>query len=816
MNQQAQASSTLPGHAQTVIIGGGMLGVGLAYHLAKEGWTDVVLLEKGELTSGSTWHAAGLIGHFIGSLNMARVHLYGAELYQTLEAETGQATGWHGTGSVRLATNSDEVDWFHQVKGQLDYIGAECHIVSPEQVRELFPLAETDGVILGAWTPQDGHTDPSMTCNAMATAARSHGARLSRHTRVTGITQAAGGEWLVDTDKGVIRCEHLVNAAGSFACQVAAMSGLELPIVNMIHQYLVTEGLDEVRALDKELPVMRDPRASCYYRQERDGLIIGPYEKAEARPWGLEGIDWGFDQELLPPEMERLEPWLELAIQRIPAFGKAGIKRVVNGPITHTPDGNFLLGPAPGLVNYWLAAGSSIGITQGAGAGKYLAQWMMHGQTEINMASFDPRRYGSWANGQYAVDKSIEEYQHMYDLFYPGESRPAGRPVRTTPLYEQFVKADVSLGQVYGWERAQWFPKPGETENLSFRHNNSFEAVAAECQAVRERAGVLDLSSFSKYDISGPGAAAFLDRLCANHLPRRQGGVILTTMLTELGGIECEATITRMADDHFYMLSAATAERHDLDWLQQHLHAEEKVSIANRSDDFGVLVLSGPKSREILQLLTDADLSNSALPWLRGQEMTVAGIDCRVLRVSYVGELGYELHHPMDRMLDLYNALMQAGEAHGIANYGTYAVNSMRMEKAYRAWGTELTTEITPLEAGIGGFVDFSKDFTGRAAVEQRRKDGLQLQLLYLSVEAGDNDAVGNEPVYSGNEIVGITTSGGYGHTTGMSLAFAYVEPAYANEKAELEIALLGDRRKVKILCEAVYDPGNERLICRE
>ncbi len=815
MSHAEQTSSGLPSHAQTVIIGGGMLGVGLAYHLAKEGWNDVVLIEKGELTSGSTWHAAGLIGQFIGDMNMARIHLYGSDLYKNLEAETGQATGWHGTGSVRLATNQDEVDWFHLVKGQLDYIGAECHIISPEQVRELFPIADTEGVILGVWTPQDGHTDPASTCNAMAAGARTHGARFIRHNRVTDIKQTANGEWLVETEKGAIRCEHVVNAAGSFACQVAEMVGLELPIVNMVHQFLVTEGIAEVRALDKELPVMRDPRSCCYYRQEQDGLIIGPYESAGAKPWGLDGIDWSFDQELLPPDIERLEPWLELAIKRLPVFGNAGIKRVVNGPITHTPDGNFLLGPAPGLVNHWLACGSSIGITQGAGAGKYLAQWMMHGQTEINMAGFDPRRYGSWANGQYAIDKSVEEYQHMYELYFPGESRPAGRPVRVTPLYEQFTAADACMGNVYGWERVQWFPKAGETEHLSFRHNNSFAAVAEECRAVRERAGLLDLSSFSKYDISGAGAEAFLNRLCANKLPRRQGGVILTTMLTTLGGIESEATITRMGDNQFYVLSAATAEMHDWDWLQQHLADDEDVEIVNRTDDLGVLVLSGPKSREILATLTEADLSNKALPWLRGAEMRVAGIECRVLRVSYVGELGYEFHHPMNRMLELYNAIMAAGEAHGIANYGTYAVNSMRMEKAYRAWGTELTTEVTPLEAGIEGFVDFSKDFIGKDAVEKRRADGLVLKLLYLSVEAGDNDVAGNEPVYSGDKIVGITTSGGYGHTTGLSLAFAYVEPEFANAEAGLEIALLGDRRKTQILTEAVYDPGNERLICR-
>ena len=426
--------------ARVVIIGGGAMGVGLLYHLVKEGWTDSVLVEKGELTSGSTWHAAGLIGHFIGNLNMAKIHLYGADLYQKLEAETGQATGWHGCGSVRLATNDDEVDWFRQMKGLLDYVGAECHLIGPNEIRQLHPLVDVEGVRLGAYTPKDGHTDPASATNSMAAGARQGGAEIYRHTLVTDTRRLPGGEWEVVTDKGSIVCEHVVNATGSFAPQVARWVGLEVPIVNMVHQYLVTENLDEVRDLGREPPVVRDPRASCYYRQEQDGLLIGPYEMENAEAWGLDGIDWSFDTELLPPDIDRLATSLEWAAKRIPAFEHAGIKRIVSGPITHCPDGNFLLGPAPGLRNYWMCCGASIGITQGPGAGKYLAQWMVHGQTEINMLGFDPRRYGEWSAGRYTLDKSIDEYQQMYQVAYPGEYREDGRPVKTTPIHDKLKR----------------------------------------------------------------------------------------------------------------------------------------------------------------------------------------------------------------------------------------------------------------------------------------------------------------------------------------------------------------------------------------
>ncbi len=800
-------------HARVVVIGGGAMGVGLLYHLTKEGWSDVVLVEKGELTSGSTWHAAGLIPHFIGSLNLAKIHFHGSELYKSLEAETGQATGWHGCGAVRLATNRDEVDWFHAVAAMLRIVGAECHLIGPNEIKRLHPLLDVDGVLLGAYTPGDGHTDPASSTNAMAIGARQGGAEIYRRNRVVDIKRRPGGEWEVVTENGSIVAEHVVNAAGAFAARVGAMVGLEVPIANMVHQYLVTEPIPEVAALEKELPVVRDPRASCYYRQEKQGLIVGPYETEGVQAWGLDGIDWSFDMELLPPDIDRLAPHLELAMQRIPAFGKAGIKQVVSGPITHTADGTFLLGPAPGRRNFWMACAASIGITQGPGAGKTLAQWMVHGQAEINVREMDPRRYGDWAVGDYCLAASIDGYQQMYRVPYPGEHRDAGRPVKTTPIYRKLKEQGAVYAEVFGWERPKWFAPKGEPEIYSFRRTNWFKPVAEECRAVRERVGVLDLSSFAKYDVSGRDAEAFLNRVCANRMARRAGGIVLAHMLTDDGMIESEFTVTRLADDRFYVLSAAVAELRDLDFLVQSVRAGEDVTIENLSEAYGMLVLSGPRSRDVLRKLTDADLGNDAFPWLTGKQIEIAGVATRALRISYVGELGWELHHPMAEMEKLYDAVMAAGGEFVIANFGVYAMNSLRMEKGYRGWGAELTNEITMIEADMERFVNLDKgDFVGRAALLQRKQEGVAIRLVYLTVDADDADVLGNEPVLANGRSVGLTTSGAYGHAVRQSIAFAYVEPAYAAPGTELEVAILGDPRSARVAAEPLYDPENARL----
>ena len=787
------------------------MGVGLLYHLIKEGWSDAVLVDKGELTSGSTWHAAGLIPHFIGSLNMAKVHLYTSQLYQRLESEVSQMTGWHGCGSIRLATNEDEVDWFHYVQGVLQCVGAECHLISPAEISDLHPLLNTEGVLLGAFTPGDGHTDPASSTMAMAAGARQGGAEIYVRNRVVDIKLRTNGEWDVVTEQGTIVAEHVVNAAGGFAPQVGAMVGLKVPIVNMVHQYLVTEDLDAVKSLEREIPVVRDPRASCYYRQERQGLIVGPYETDGAQPWALDGIDWSFDAELLPPDIERLIPWLESAGQRIPVFENAGIKRVVSGPITHTPDGAFLIGPAPGLPTFWMCCGAGIGITQGPGAGKYLAQWMTHGQTEINVREMEARRFGSWSVGNYGIEKAVDEYHQMYQVHYPGEYREAGRPIRTTPIYEKLADRGAVFAETFGWERPKWFAPQGVVERYGHRRMNYFDTVREECKAVRERVGVIDLSAFSKFDVAGADAAAFLDRVLANRVPRN-GRVTLAHALTELGGIESEFTVTRLDEDRFYLLSASVARIHDHDWLTQHRHDQEKVDISDVTEDYGTLLVTGPRSRELLEEITDANLSTSEFPWLSGREIEVAGVPVRALRVSYVGELGWEIHHSMSDMSTVYEALMTAGKAYGIADFGLYAMDALRMEKAYRAWGLELTTELTLIEAGMERFVDFDSPFIGKDAVVKRTADNTESRLVYLIVDADDADAHGNEPVYANERMVGLTTSGAYGHAVERSIAFAFVEPQFAAPDTKLEISILGRRRTAQVVADPLYDPQNERL----
>ncbi len=794
--------------ARCVIVGGGAMGVALLYHLAHEGWIDTVLIDKDELTSGSTWHAAGLIPHFIGSLNMAKVHAYGVELYKNLEAETGLHTGWHGCGAVRLATNPNEADWFRYVNGVLTLAGVESHLIGPSEILELHPLLEIDDVVMGIHTPGDGWTDPSAATNSMAAGARQLGAEIVRHNRVTDMNQLPDKRWEVITEKGRIVAEHVVNAAGHYGPQLGAMVGLDVPIVSVEHQYLVTETIPEVEALNVELPVVRDPRASCYYRQEHDGLIIGPYEMSGSEPLGLEGFDWGETFYLTPPRIDRLFESLELAGKRIPAFQTAGVKQVVSGPITHTPDAGFLMGPAPGLENYWMCVGASIGITQGPGAGKYLAQWMVHGQTEINVAEMDPRRFGPYANGTYTYERSLDEYHEMYQVRMPGEYRDAGRPQKQSPLYDVLDAKGARWQEVWGWERVQYF---GATEDYSFARSSAFEAVGAEVRGVRDGVGICDLTAFSKYEVTGPHAAALLDRLSANRLPR-VGGIRLVHMLTDRGGIETEMTITRLGEQRFYLNSGITMEQHDLDWLNSHIETGEDVSVKDVTEKLGLLAVSGPQSRELVARLTAADLSNEAFPWLTGQEIEVAGVPCLALRVSYVGELGWELHHPIDRMSELYTAINKVGTDIRPLDYGIYAMNVMRIEKAYKAMGTELTTEITPVEADIQRFVDWEKEFVGREAAWARRDTDLAMLCVYGELDADGADARGNEPIWSGDELIGLTTAGAYGHTVGKSLFFAYVTPEYAEPGLDFEIQILGRRRMAKVLAEPAWDPSNRRV----
>jgi len=800
--------------ARVVIVGGGVMGVGLLYHLALEGWTDIALIEKGELTSGSTWHAAGQCPHFNGSLNMTKVHVYGTKLYPQLEKLTGQAVSWHGCGGLRLAITDEEVNWFKYVYGISRLAAYDCEIIGPSEIRQHHPFLETFGVKAAFRTLHDGHVAPADITNAMAAGARQLGAEIYRRTRVTDVKRIANGEWRVVTNTGEIICEHVVNAAGSYCDAVGAWTGHNVPIANMLHHYVISEPLKELIDLAPELPVVRDPYSHAYIREETNGILVGPYETATAHVcWDGRPPAWDFENELVAPELDRLMPWLERATERMPLFGQTGIKSIVSGAITHTPDGVYLSGPAPGTKNYWMHCGASIGICQGGGAGKYLAQWMVHGQAEINMREFDPRRFGNWASKDYTAEVAVADYHHMYYCYKPAEQHEVGRGLRKSSLHGRLKAEGAQFSQIFGWERPRWYNKSGEAENFSFHRSNWWGPVREEALAVRERVGLMDLSTFAKFDVKGKDAYGFLDRICANRIPAKDGGIVLSHLLNANGFIEAEITVTRLSAEHFYVLSAAAAQLHDFDQLNWRKRDRERVMIADVTDDYGVLVLAGPRARDVLTQCTKTDLSNAAFRWLTGKEAVVAGVKgVRLLRVNYVGELGWELHVPMAKMPEVFDALMTAGKPHGIRPFGTYAMNSLRLEKAYRGWGSELTTEIDMFEASMERFIHLDKkNFLGKAASLSKKQRGPRMKLIYMEVENTDSDCVGNEPVYRNGKMVGVTTSGGFGHAVNKSLAFAYLEPQLTAPGTSLEVLIFNERRQARLIPESVWDKENVR-----
>jgi len=794
-------------HARIVIVGGGMMGVGLLYHLAEQGCSDALLLEKGELTSGSTWHAAGQCPSFVGNYNLSKIHAYTIDLAKRLEEMTGQSVNWHQSGGIRLATNQEEVDWFHFVKGFDQNCGSRTEIIGVDEIRSIHPFLTTDNVLAGARTTNDGHLDPSSMCQAMAKAARSAGATIQRQNRVTDIRALPSGEWEVVTEKGNIVAEIVVNAAGCYARNVAQMVGTDVPVTSVEHQFVVTGPVQEFIDREEEIPVVRDPYASCYVRQDQDSGLIGIYENVDhAEPWLPKGTPpWESDCELFPDNLERIMPWLERVLERMPILADAGIRRVVNGAITHTPDGSPLLGPAAGLRNFWMCCGSSFGIAQGAGCGKYLAEWILNGYSEINMTGFDPRRFGNFADESYTRAKVFQDYSRTYATALPGEELPAARPRRTSPIYKKLAEHGCVYTEGFGWERPQWFSTDGRKEEYSHRRNNVFEVVAAECSAVREAAGLIDLSGFAKYEVSGSDAESYLNDIFANKMSGKVGGITLAHFLSANGRITGEATVTRIDEDSYYILSAASAELRDLDHLMQRDHENKDVVIENVTDSRSAIVLAGPKSRDVLANLTDADLSSDSFSWLTGKEIIINGAPVRALRVNYVGELGWELHVANEYASDLYDALWQAGEAAGIRDVGLYAVNSLRMEKAYRGWGAELTNEVTLHDADMNRF-------DARSAADKKADKSSGYRLVYLEVAATDSDVRGGEPVFVDEQCVGVTTSGGYGHHVQKSLAFAYVESNYVGSSVEFGIDLLGKRCAASVLPAPVYDSRNVRL----
>ncbi|MEE8365639.1 MAG: FAD-dependent oxidoreductase [Gammaproteobacteria bacterium] len=800
-------------HARVVIIGGGVLGVNLLYHLTREGWTDIALVEKGELTSGSTWHAAGLCSNFIGNMTVAQIHNYTIKLYnEILPRETGQASSFHQTGSIRVGYTKVEEEWFRNLESRAKSVGFEFNFISKKEARERNPFMNFDQARVIVSTPNDGHVDPTSVVMPLSKLARDKGAEVYRFTRVSGINALPSGEWEVVTDKGTIIAEHVVNAAGCFAPEVGAMVGVQVPLINLEHQYLVTETHPDIEALGWELPVCRSSYSSAYIRQEGFGFLVGPYEMWGSKPWALNGMDWGFDRELFEPDVDRLMPFLQRCFELTPKFEEVGIKTVVNGPITHTPDDNILAGPQAGLRNFWNLCGASIGIAQG-GIGKYMAQWMVHGQTEINMAPMDSRRFGDWPDKKYCVIKAIESYELMYQVAAPNENRPHGRPMRTSPLYARLLEKGCIHGVVQGYEKALWFTTDDvRRENLTWAHSEAHEVVGAECSAVRDAAGIIDLSGSAKYEVTGKDAFAFLDHLSCNRLPGKNGRIGLSLFHLPNGGIMCEVSITRLADDRFYLVSAIGSEHKDLYWMQ--LNADEfEVEVKNVTEEISSMLLTGPRAREILQQMTEEDLSNGAFPWLHVREVKIDSAAVRVIRVSYAGELGYELHMPSYQLLSIYDSICRVGEDYGLRNFGGYAFNSMRMEKMYRAYGSEFTEEISGLEAGMDRFIDTSRDFIGCENLKDRAIGDFSIQLAYLVFDDDiPCECYGNEAVYHKGDLIGLTTSGAFGHRIGKSLAFAYLKPELIAQGLDVTVDTSTGTRVAHIEMEAAYDPANEKL----
>lgn len=803
--------------AKVLVIGGGITGVSTLYHLAKSGWTDVMLVEKLELTSGSTWHAAGNLPSFSTSLNIMKLQKNSIELYQQLAEQTGQSVGHHQTGSIRLAHTKERLDEFKRVAGLATLAGLPgVEVVDNERLKELHPFLDTTGLLGGLWDPYDGHIDPTSVTNAMAQLARGYGATIVRHNPVTAITQLADKKWQVTTEQGVIHADIIVNAAGFRANEVAAMIGHQFPICSLEHQYLVTDNIPALVDRSNHLPLLRDPDISYYLRQEGKGLILGPYER-EPVAWAVDGVPATFGQELLQPELNRLEEIIGAAMEQVGIIGDGGIKTVVNGPIVYTPDGLPLLGPVHGYDNYFACAGFSFGITQGGGAGRYLAQWIIDGHPEVELWELDSRRFGSYANLSYTVTKSLELYANEYQLSCPNEyaMRPACREVKTTPIYEILKHKNAVFGAYYGWERASWFAKSANApvENFSYSRGNWDVAVRSECEAVQNRVGILDLSAFTKFEISGNDARSFLDRISPNQVPAECGDVALAHVLTPSGSVAWEFSMTLLESGAFYLMCPAACELLIEDWLRQRATKYADISIANITKDWGTLILAGPRAREVLAKLTDADLSNEAFPWFTGQEIQVVGAPVRALRMNFVGELGWELHHPLQHQQALYEALVWAGEAHGIVDFGLRAMDSMRIEKGYQIWGRELTTEYSALAANLGYFIKTDKgDFEGRSAVLAEKEKPSTHRLVLMEVQAGPADALGSEPIFHQGKLVGLTTSGAYGYRVNKSLAMGFIKRELASLDTELTITILGEECSAKVIRGCLYDPKGERL----
>ena len=829
--------------ARAVVIGGGVVGVSTLYHLAKMGWSDVVLLERKELTSGSTWHAAGLLPLFNLSYSVGKLHQYSVDLYPSLEAETELNVGFSNVSNIRLARTQDRLDEYKYYAGVAKTIGVEVNFLTADQVKEIWPLCNVDGILGAIQHPDDGYIQPADLTQALAKGARQLGATIHRNTSVTAITQKPNGEWLVSTDQGDISCEHVISATGNFARQTGAMVGLDIPVVPVEHQYLVTDqhpAIMERRAQGlPEMGVLRESDSSWYMREEAGGLLLGPYEVGAPACY-VDGPAANSEYELFPDALDRLMPYIETAITRVPAFGEVGVKKVYNGAIAYTPDGSPIVGPAWGLKNFWLNEGHSFGITAAGGAGWQLAHWIVAGEPTIDMMGVDPRRFGDYAGEGYLTEKNEEAYAKVFTVHYPDEEREAGRALRRMPCHDRMKELGAVFGSVYGWERPGWFAPKGYQltdadldrpdvllnhnhpdvegeqirEKWSFRRSNYFEHVGNECRHVAQKVGLQDMSAFAKCRISGPGAESWLDGLLTNAVPKKIGRVTLSYLLTSRGGVRAEFTVYKEGPQSYYLVSAGAYERHDQDYLKKALPHDGSVTFERLTTSMGVLVLAGPRSREVLQKLTRADLSNAAFPWLTGQKISIGAAPVQALRVNFIGELGWEIHHPIEMQNYIFDKLMDAGAEFEIKPFGIKAMTLMALEKSYKLIPRELSTEYSAHESGLDRFISSKKaDFIGRTGLLAARDAGLANAFATIEVfDVTDADARGSEPVYCGETLIGRTTSGGYGWRCRKSLALAMLRPDLAVPGTEVEVIILGTRHRGVVIADSPYDPDNAAL----
>jgi 4-methylaminobutanoate oxidase (formaldehyde-forming) len=803
-------------HAQAVIIGGGVGGASIAYHLTAKGWRDVVLVERAELTSGSTFHSAGLVGQLRSSVALTRLMTWSVECYRRLAAETGRDPGWKETGSLRLACTPDRVLEHRRQEGWAKTFGLPLHEIGPAEARRLFPVMALDGVLGAVYLPTDGHLDPSGLAMALAEGARMRGATIRTGTRVLGIGVRDGRVREVQTTAGTIQADVVVNAGGMYAPEIGRMAGVTIPLVPMAHQYLVTKPIEGVHPA---IPMLRDPDHLVYFREEVGGLVAGGYERAPA-PWGLDGIPADFNHQLLPPDWERFAPLMEGAVHRVPAIGSAEIIRLINGPEAFTPDGEFILGEAPDVRGFFVACGfCAHGIAGAGGMGRIMADWIVEGDPGLDVWHMDLRRFGpQYRSRRLTLDRTHEVYRTYYDLRYPNQEREEGRRLRLSPAYPRLRELGAVFGEKSGWERPNWF-EPNAAAGAETRRPRGFAgriwspAIEAEHIATRERATLFDETSFSKFEVVGPGALELLQRLCGNDVDKPAGSVVYTSMLNARGGIECDFTVTRLGASRFRIVTGTAFGTHDRGFIQRHLPEDGSVTLLDVTGAFCCFGLWGPRARDILGATTPADVSNAAFPYLTARELAVGRVPVLAVRVTYVGELGWELYAPMEYGLELWDTLWTAGQPHGLVAAGYRAIDSLRLEKGYRYWSADITPDDTPYEAGLGFAVRLGKgDFSGRAVLARQRAEGVTRKLACLTLSDPAWVALGGEPVRAGDRVVGRVTSGGFGYSVGLSIAYAYLPADLASPGTPVEIEFFGEWVGGLVTAEPLWDPRGERI----